>query len=382
MKTVAIIGAGAAGLSCLKTLVEYKGDFHIQLFDRNRAIGKKISATGNGHCNLSNANLTLDAYQGDILPLQDVITSFDIESFCHDLGFLVQKKGALYYPFSLQAKTVVNAFDNLIHNYKVDLKLDTTIQHIIPLESGYQLVDQHQNTYKADIVVVAAGAKAGKGFGTDGQIFDVLKELNLHATKLRPSLVSLVTKENVKKLKGCRFHGIFTLKNNDIEIASYKGEALITEDGISGISCMQLSRFLEFDQNARYTLHCNLIEDLNDEQLVHYYNTYGAKFDGIVLDKLAEYLSYKEVNSFKEFKAKLNDLTFHITNTRGFEFAQVTKGGIPLNYLNSHLMVKQFPNIYLCGEILNVDGDCGGYNLHFAFATGQYVAYDIVQHII
>ena len=125
MKRLAIIGAGASGLACLKTILAYQDQLNIIVFDRNASIGKKIAATGNGHCNLSNANLYINAYRGEVTDhIMNMIQSFDIESFCFDLGFLTRKRGVLYYPYSEQAKTVVNAFEKMIDNQNIELHLN------------------------------------------------------------------------------------------------------------------------------------------------------------------------------------------------------------------------------------------------------------------
>lgn len=381
MKTVSIIGAGASGLACLKELIPYQDRLNLVLFDRNSSIAKKIAATGNGRCNLSNTNITLNAYQGDIEPLFDRVADFDIQQFCTDLGFLTRLKGNLYYPYSEQAKTVVNAFQRMVNKSSTQLFLDTEIKRIKYKNNSYELIDQKGNRYFSDYIVIGAGAKASKGFGTDGAIFDVLRELEIHSTPLIPSLVAMNTKENVKKLKGCRFHGTFTLKENGEQVANYPGEALITDSGISGIACMQLSRFLDFSKNNVYTLHCNLVDHLTIEQLKSYYHQQTVLYHGIVQEKLADYLAYRETNSFNDFYTRLTNLTFTIIGTRNHEQAQVTRGGIPLSYLDESLMVKKYPHLYLCGEVLNVDGDCGGYNLHFAFATGQIVGKEIASQI-
>lgn len=381
MKTIGIIGAGASGLACVKTLLEKQDQLNILLFERNASIAKKIAATGNGHCNLSNSYLTIDAYQGDVSSdIYQMILDFDIESFCYDLGFLTRKQGTLYYPYSRQAKTVVKSFEKLIENDAVSLFLNTKITKIECNRQGYILVDDKFQRYPCDYIVVCAGGKAGSGFGTDGQIFDVLKPLGLSCVDLRPSLVSLVTKENTKKLKGTRFHGTFTLKNHGQTIASYKGEALFNDDGISGIACMQLSRFLEFNKPNQYTLHCNLIDELNEDLLEKHYEQFHD-YEGIVQDKIAGYLNYRPVDTFTQFKERLENLSFNIVGTRDFTFAQVSKGGISLNELDNSLMVKKYPHMYLGGEVLNIDGDCGGYNLHFAFACGCKIGQEIIHSI-
>lgn len=380
MQTIAIIGAGASGLAAAFELSKYPEHFFIQVFDRNNKIAKKIAATGNGKCNLSNQNISLDRYQGDIAPLFERIKAFDIQQFCHELGFMIRQNNELFYPYSEQARTVTSAFERWVNEKGVQLVLNTCISSVKYQNQMYYLYDEHGKIFKAHKVIFACGGKASPVFGSDGRGFEILKKLGIQSTPLFPSLVQMKTSPALKSLKGCRFHGIFTLTKANQEVASYKGEALLTEDGISGISVMQLSRFLSED--SQYVLHCNLVNEISKEALKQYYDIhqYDANpYIGIIQEKMAEYLNGKKTDNFENFYQRLSDLKFKITGTRGFESAQVTKGGIPLNLLNDQLMSITYPGLYVCGEMLNVDGDCGGFNLHFAFASGIIVAKDIIS---
>lgn len=382
MQKIAIIGAGASGLAAATYLSEYPDRFIVQVFERNEKIAKKVAATGNGHCNLSNDEITAAAYHGDIDGLIPSLQAFDIVDFCRHLGFIVRKKGHLYYPHSEQAKTVTAAFERLIEERGISLFLNTKIISIEKKGRTFALRDAQGNDYTADVVLLCPGGKAAPVFGSDGNGYALLRPFGLKPTPLFPSLVQLKTLPVLKKAKGCRVHGLFRLDCGKKRIAEYKGEMLITDDGISGIAMMQLSRFLDFKSSQAWTLHCNFVDEISRSDVSNYYEThrYDANpYLGIVPDKLAYYLNQERNQHFGDFYSHLSDYTFQITGTRGFEHAQVTKGGIPLNLLDEHLMVRSCPGLYLAGEILNVDGDCGGFNLHFAFASGKIVADHLIE---
>lgn len=375
---IAIIGAGASGLACAMTLAKYPERFFIQIFDGNSKIGKKLAATGNGHGNLSNQDLSLNHYHGDVSDVEKIIHHFNIHDFCFELGFLIRKKGLLYYPYSEQAKTVCQAFESYLRDSGVQMILNTKITEIKQTQNGYLLKSQDGKTFKADVVVVAGGGMAAKQFGSDGSCFEMLKALGVMHTPLSPSLVQVKTKPVLKRLKGCRFHGTFKLLKDGKTLATYKGEALITEDGLSGIAIMQLSRYLD-DGHHHWLIECNLIDELDDTTLQHYYQQHPT-YQGILQEKLATYFEENyPFSDFSTFKRNLEAFRLDVVGTRGFESAQVTKGGIPLTLVDENLMVKSLDQLYLCGEILNIDGDCGGYNLHFAFASGTWVAKAIIN---
>lgn len=381
MQSVAIIGAGASGLAACMYLSKYPERFYIQLFEKNNRIARKIAATGNGRCNLSNAKITKDRYHGDVDALFPIIESFDIHEFCTELGFLTRQVNDLYYPYSEQAKTVVSSFEEVLASGGVTTFLETNIVEIKPSSHRFILKDNQNRQFKADIVIVAVGGKAGKVYGTDGSSFKMLEKMGIEVTDLYPSLVQLKTANVDKELKGSRVHGTFTLQLNSQVIHSYKGEILFTDDGVSGIAAMQMSRFLNLAKGNHYTLHCNFIDELSKESVMQYYqnNSFDNPYLGIVNAKLAQHLNRKETDSFETFYNRLTNYTLKITGTRGFESAQVTKGGVKVDQLDENLMVKAYPNLYIAGETLNIDGDCGGFNLHACFAMGKHIANSLIS---
>ena len=382
MKNVAIIGAGACGLACCMYLSKYPDQFYIQLFEKNNRIGRKIAATGNGRCNLSNANISKWRYQGDVERQFPIIETFNIQDFCSHLGIATRCINDLYYPYSEQAKTLIYRFEEILADRGVITFLDTNIIDIAMTNDRYLLTDQKKRQFKADIVIVAVGGKAAKMYGTDGSSFNMLKRLGLHITPLYPSLVQLKTKQVDLALKGSRVHGTFELRLNQQPLISYKGEILFTDDGVSGIAAMQISRLLKFKPNHHYTLHCNFIDELSQDELKAYYQAHEKQdnpFLGIVGLKLAEHLNRKKINCFEDFYRCLSDYVLEITNTRGFDSAQVTRGGVMLEDLDDDLMIKQYSDLYIGGETLNIDGDCGGFNLHAAFATGKHIAKAVIK---
>lgn len=385
MLRIAIIGAGASGLAAASELLKYPELFFIQLFERNAKIAKKVAATGNGHCNLSNAQMDIHAYQGDIAGIFDQIKAFDIEAFCMELGFLTRRNGSLYYPYSFQAHTVTKAFERRIEQGNIQLFLNTQIIEINRQQNIYHLKDQNGRHFKADMVIMAGGGKASPVFGSDGSCLEMLARMKIKIAPLYPSLVQVKTMPALKKLKGCRFYGTFSLYKNGSVIASNQGEALLTEDGLSGIAIMQLSRLLRFDSETTYEIDCNLIDHLDKQQLSGYYAAYKNDknvYAGIVQEKIANYLNLQPTSNYESFIQRLSHFRFKVYGTRGFEFAQVTRGGVLLSELDQCLMSKKYPNLYVCGEMLNIDGDCGGYNLHFAFASGKIVAKAIIKQMI
>lgn len=375
---IAIIGAGASGLACAMTLAKDPEHFFIQVFDGNPKIGKKLAATGNGHGNLSNQDLSLCHYHGDVAYVEEIIGSFDINRFCFELGFLLRQKGSLYYPYSEQAKTVCQAFESCLDERGVQVILNTKIIDLKRHNNGYLLKSPNGQSFRADVVIVAGGGKAAQQFGSDGSCLDMLSALGVMHTPLAPSLVQLKTRPVLKRLKGCRFHGTFKLLRDGMMVATYKGEALITEDGLSGIAIMQLSRYFD-DTPHHWQIECNLVDELNDSQLKKYYQQH-PQYEGILQEKLAYYFNENfPFQNYAQFKKNLQAFSLEVVGTRGFESAQVTKGGVPLTFVDENLMIKTLDQLYLCGEILNIDGDCGGYNLHFAFASGVWVAKAIMN---
>lgn len=367
MNTTIIIGAGASGLLCGHELAK-TGENVIVLEQSNKS-GRKILASGNGRCNLSNTDLQMKYYNTNDQRIATIIHNFDAKKYFEEIGVMVKQNGKLLYPRSNQSLTVKNG---LMNNYdNVALIENCEALKIIKQENGY-IVKTTLGDYYGKNIIIATGSPASLLSGKNN--YDLVKQLGLKITKLYPSLVQLKTKPAYRNLKGVRVKCIAHLYVDKQLIESQEGEVLFSENGISGICIMQLSRLLphyhgtkeisldlmpDYDQNA--------LTDLLQKRKQNFSNYYLA---GMFNDKLAKVL--EDVDDLKDWR-------FLIKDTHGMEKAQVISGGVSLEEVNEDLEVTKYPNIYITGELLDVDGDCGGYNLHFAFASGYHVAKTIIK---
>lgn len=355
MKTVAIIGAGASGLACMNILNQTQ-QFDILVLEQSTKSARKILASGNGRCNVSNKNMNISFYNTSSPLIEKIILDFDITQFFDSLSLKLREEGTLVYPYSLSSLSVKNA---LLKNTQQVSIIEQCEVKDIKKEKQYQLMT-NQGVYYSDYVVIASGSPASDLSGLHN--LDMLKKLHIHCLDFTPSLVQLKTKQVYRTLKGLRVKGIAKLYDHQTLIDEKRGEILFTDYGLSGICMMQLSRHL--NHVIKPIIHLDLLPDLDLQELAFY------KEYGLFHEKLAKLLQEKHLNP--------KDMIFHVTDTMGIKKAQVCHGGVSLDEVDEHLQLKKYPGIYVCGEALDVDGDCGGYNLHFAFASGTYVARNII----
>ncbi|WP_455685015.1 NAD(P)/FAD-dependent oxidoreductase [Thomasclavelia sp.] len=366
MKTTVIIGAGASGLLCGHELA--KSDINVIILEQSNKSGRKILASGNGRCNLSNTNMDMYYYNTNDPRIERIVCSFDAKNYFNLIGVLTKQVGTLLYPRSNQSLTVKNA---LMKNFdRVSLIEECQAVKIIKKNKGY-LVKSNRGDYQCDNVVIATGSPASLLSGENS--YDLVKDLDLKVTKLYPSLVQVKTKPAYPKLKGVRVKCCASLYIEDKLIESQSGEVLFSEQGLSGICIMQLSRLLP-EKNEKAEISLDLLEEYSDSEVINLLNErlkiYGDYYlEGIFNDKLAKVL----VN------VNLKDLRFRVLGTYDYSKAQVMRGGVSLEEVNENLECLRYPGIYIAGEVLDVDGDCGGYNLHFAFASGYHIAKTILN---
>ncbi len=382
MSVVVIVGAGPAGLVAAEYLSRYSDQFKILLIDKNDKIGRKILATGNGKCNISNTQISKENYHGEIDACFDFVLKFDARQYFFDLGILLKQKGVLLYPYSQQAKTIRQCFENHLLERGVTFMLNREIIDFKKKKSKYILIDKNNQQISCDYLILSTGGKAAIQYGSDGLMLEVLKQKQIQVSPLYPSLVQLETKPNFKSCKGGRIQGRFSLFEYQQCIASYKGEALMCDYGLSGISILQLSGYLSHKKNAHPYIEIDFCEDLSDSLLETYYNRFKDSeniYEGILGKELGHFLAKQKCTSFEHFLETLHHFKVEVIGTLDFKNAQVTKGGIYLDELDQFLMLKKFPNVFAAGEILNVDGDCGGYNLHFVMSSAIAVSKRIVE---
>lgn len=355
METVTIIGAGASGLACMNTLINAK-KYQVFVLEQSHKSARKILASGNGRCNVSNRNISITAYNTDHPIIKNIIEHFDVHHFFDLLSLKLRFEGNLIYPYSLSSLSVKNA---LLRHKDETVFIEQCEVLRIEKDKNYKLIT-NQGTYHSDKVVIATGSPANHLSGEHN--LDMLKKLKVELVPFSPSLVQLKTRPVYKSLKGLRVKAMARLYDEQTMIDEKKGEVLFTDYGLSGICIMQLSRFVETLDHPRIIV--DLLPDLDKND----YQLYGA--DGLFHEKLAALVNLQSLDP--------KHLSFDVIATMGIDKAQVCHGGVSLEEIDENLQLKKYPGIYVCGEALNVDGDCGGYNLHFAFASGEYVAKKII----
>ncbi|MDD8048541.1 MAG: NAD(P)/FAD-dependent oxidoreductase [Thomasclavelia sp.] len=353
---IIIIGAGASGLAAGVTLSK-ENKYHITIIEASSKVGKKILASGNGRANISNTNMDITKYNCNS-PIVEETIKRNIVEFFQELKMEVRYDNNLIYPYSNTAQTIKDILcDNL---FNTDIVLDTVVKKINPLDNGYEVITSSKS-YKADYVLICTGSKAGNFKDVDESFLDSLR---LKKEPLTPVLVSLKTKEVYKGLKGVRTKALLIL-NNEIKES---GEILFTDYGVSGICVMQLSRYLKGND----VLSADVLPDFSKDYLNKRKEKYKLYYyQGLLNPKLVEVIN--------KYKLDPKNIKFNIVSKMDYSKAQVMRGGISLSEIDSSFMLKKYPHIYACGEVLDVDGDCGGYNLHFAFSSGIKAGESIIK---
>lgn len=393
MKKVFIIGGGASGLTAA---IKASKNFDITIFEKNEKLGKKILLTGNGKCNYWNENQNTNMYnsKGDVSKIVNQLNLVKAHAFLDSIGIIPSIKNGYYYPSSNQAISVVNALVDEAKTNNVEI-VNEEVTDVEKKENKFSVITS-DGKYEADYIILATGGKAAPKTGSDGFGYKIAEKFGHKIIKPLPALVGLETEEKLKDLSGIRFNGkVKSLVNNEC-VREDIGEIQINEYGFSGIPVMQISsgavRALDENKNVSVSINFlpNIAEDiltlrsflkvqskhLNNknisqilDQLFNYKLTnYFLKISKIDDKKRVEDLSNDELDLLCHY---ILNSTFKVIKDHGFDNAQTTSGGIDLNEVNLEtLESKKVKGLYFCGEILDVDGLCGGYNLSFAWTTG------------
>ena len=395
---VIVIGAGASGM--MAAIIAARANKKALIFEKLDKAGKKLLATGNGKCNFTNKAMSASCFHGDTAFVKSVLEKFSVQDcldFFYSIGIYPKEKNGYYYPNSEQAASVVTAFVNELHRLGVAVSYETSISSIVSTSTGVSIAT-NKGQYEAKRLVIATGLLAAPKLGSDGSLFEVIKSLGHRFHPILPALCGYYCKGiDFKKVAGVRAHGTVTAYIDDKKAAEDTGEIQFTDYGLSGIPVFQISRCLSkgLYQKSNVQIGVNLLPDFDKVQLVNELNfrkklcveetlvtflngLIHQKLSDMILDKLhfdkhmfVSSLSDKDID---KLAAGLLEFKVSVTKYRDFEFAQVCTGGIPVSDIDRDtLESKLASNIYFAGEILDVDGICGGYNLHFAWATG-YIA--------
>lgn len=354
MDTV-IIGAGASGLACAVRLKQNDSSNNVTLLERMPFAGKKILATGNGRCNLSNINA-----QG----FEQVI------DFFNSIGLVTRDDGqGRIYPYSNTASTVAQALINECKKLKVNMINDCNVTAV----DAQMNVISDKGIFKGDNIVIACGGMAQPGLGSNGSGYALLKGLGHTITPLYPALVQLTSSSKYPRiLKGKRVKCNIAITINDVPVKEDYGEVLFTPYGLSGIAVMNLSDIvsLNFAKENPDKCHAvlNLIPEMSEDDIKEYLKKYNH-LDGILGSSLASIIEKQSGYDIEKTAQYTKSWKLIITGTKGYDFAQITGGGAELSEFDNY-QSKLVKGIYACGEILDRQFECGGFNLNFAWYSG------------
>lgn len=384
MKKIAIIGAGPSGmLAGIKIKKSLGNKVRVVIYEKKERVGKKILASGNGRCNLSNTELDISYYNTDFVNnIIKEIDSTSLRCYFQELGLVtIPDSNGRIYPITDMASSVLDLLLRKISELGIEVKTNSLVSKLEKKAQKYILTTDTEKTI-FDIVILATGGKSSSYLGSNGEGYILAKSLGAMITPLKPGLVGLKTKKGcIKGLNGIRQKVILKIFSQEACVFKEYGEVQFKEDGISGIVVMNASRVIE-RLDAKYQLYLDLIPSLTIDDIMLFINMHSDLdllecIEGLLPKKIAN-LIVEVAKDPKSIAELIKKYPISVIGDYGFERSQVTLGGVSLESVTTDLSLKNHPNVYVCGELLNVDGKCGGYNLHFAFASGLYVANKII----
>lgn len=396
---IAVVGGGAAGIVAA-IAASYKGA-DVTIIEKNNRIGKKILATGNGRCNLTNINLSMANYHGENPWFAgSALAKFDVHKtidFFERLGVAhkVEEEGKVF-PVSNQASSVLDVLRYELEKTGVKILCESAVSDIKKEGGGFIITFQSGGEFKADRVILAAGGKAAPSLGSNGSGFTLARKLGHSIVEPFPALVQLkLSATFLKQIQGIKFDGDAEIIVNNKALQKASGEILFTEYGASGPPVLFLSRKVGECLRDRKTawLKLTLINTCSREQLERYLvNRFSQgpekdlvfSFVGYInkrliplmlkeagiedIKKAAGLVTAREQGQILEL---LQDWRFQITGTTSWPAAQVTAGGVAASEINGQTMESNIiSKLYFAGEVIDIDGDCGGYNLQWAWSSG------------
>ncbi|MDD6305335.1 MAG: NAD(P)/FAD-dependent oxidoreductase [Clostridiales bacterium] len=397
---VAVIGGGAAGL--VAAISAARAGAKAVIIEHMDRVGKKILATGNGKCNYTNEAQGVSCYRGEnpafVVPVFKQFGFEETVAFFEELGIYPKIKNGYYYPASEQASSVLEVLRMELSYLKVEEKTSCEITDIKKQKNGF-LIDIGKEKIEAKSIIFATGLLASPKTGSDGSSFPYIEKFGHHFVDIVPALVQLQGKQSFfKALAGIRAENSIKLYIENRLITSERGELQLTDFGISGIPVFQLSRYATkaLKQKKKVYALLDFMPDMEETELENmircrfrgnaHDKTAGEALIGLLNKKLAGVL-LKEAGidvhcpaiqvsekQCRQLCALIKALRVDIVGSKNFEQAQVCAGGVSTDEIdNETLMSKRMPGVYFAGEVIDIDGTCGGYNLQWAWSSG-YVA--------
>ena len=386
-----IIGGGASGLMAAIVAKDFGTD--VAIIEGSDRIGKKILVTGNGRCNITNKNITYpysNFHSENTNFFQEALNNFTIEdtkSMFLSLGLpLTELENGKMYPKSLQASSVIDIFRMALDDREIPLYLNCKVNSITKKKNF--ILDTNNDAYKnfsCNKLILSCGGKSAIKTGSDGSGYKLSKSLGHSIIETVPGIVQLkLDYPYLKALSGIKFDGAVSILVNNESIRTEMGEVLFTDYGISGPPILQLSSYASkaLNEGLKVTIRLDLFPYESKEDIDNFFTTHFSIFNyreisssliGIKDIHLpCNSIDWKYINKLID---KFKQWDFKCIDTNGFQNAQVTVGGVNTREVNNlTLESKLVNNIYFCGEILDVHGDCGGFNLQWAWSSGYLAA--------
>ena len=398
-----IVGGGAAGLTSALIAKDYGID--VAIIEGTDRVGKKLLTTGNGRCNISNTNINKNRYHSENENFfEHTLDSFNIDQtidFFSCLGIpIVTLEGGKMFPMSLQASSVLDILRFAMEEKHIPVYTNTKAKEITIKNDGFKILTADNSTYTCEKLIMATGGKSAPKTGSDGSGYTLAKQLGHSVISPVPALVQLkLNYSRLKALSGVKFDGYAEIFINDKSVQKEFGEILFTDYGISGPPILQLSRAASYglSENNKITLKLDMLPTIPSEKLQEFLENHWSVFEGrSVLDSLIGIINKKVIPIILK-EAKIEDIhkpcrdlegkeknvmysllkqwQFEVSGTNSFTNAQVTAGGINTKEINGETLESNIiPNLFFAGEILDVDGDCGGFNLQWAWSSGAIAA--------
>ena len=395
-KQVIIVGGGASGL--VAAITAAREGAKVILIEQKDRLGKKILSTGNGKCNLTNEYMNLSCFRSDDMSIvKNVLDVFGFEAtmkFFDELGVLLKNRQGYIYPLSEQATTIVDVLVMEVNRLGIHVLLEESVKHIPSTKKGY-LIQTSKQALVADSVILATGGKAAPVLGSDGSGYSIAKKFGHHLSPVVPALVQLKGKGNFfKQVSGVRTQAKVAAYVDGNFCSCDTGELQLTNYGISGIPVFQISRYVSkaLYEKKKVSVEVDFLPSMSDREFAEFLENrvkcHGDKvaadfFTGIFHQKLiglflkisriGAQVPAKEITKeqLQLFIKVCKHFFVDIEGTNDFDQAQICAGGIKTTEINPDTMESLFANnLYLTGELLDVDGICGGYNLQWAWATG------------
>lgn len=407
-RQVAVIGGGAAGM--MAAIQAAGAGAAVTIYEKNDRVGKKILSTGNGRCNFSNEAMGVEFYHGSGLALvDDVLSAFGVaqtKAFFSSLGMRIRARDGYLYPASDQASTVLDLLRYELDRKQVTVHTGEAVQAFSFDEGSKQfLIGRRGKETFYDAVILCCGGEAAPNTGSDGSGFRLAERFGHRIVRTVPALAALVCKETFyKQVAGVRCDAELTLQVAGKEAGRERGELQLTDYGLSGIPAFQLCRTVGYAllEKKAVTVRVSFLPDFDETSCAAFFrerlSQHGEDemdifLTGIVNSKINRLLlklsgirgteRAKNVpkDAFRRLRELYLGLETTVTGTNGFDRAQVCAGGVDCREVTEHLMSKKQPGLYFAGEILDIDGLCGGYNLQWAWssaaAAGRAAASDV-----